>query len=436
MKKIWIRRGLPMMLCCFLLAAVTVPGVSASGAGAAPVVSYGLQVLSAATDMAVSAPQGNEIVFSADQFARALNLSKVTSVTVCTLPPVTDGELLLGSTRIAAGQTVSAANLPYMTFTPSAEDMTHSFFTFTVNGGNIPMVCNLYLLSRINYTPTVSMASGLSLNVSTYAGLSAYGTLSAYDPDGDVTVFEIVSYPKNGSVRLTDRQTGSYVYTPEKGYVGSDSFSYVARDRYGNYSASATVKLRISASGTSVTYADMQDSPAYNAALTLTEKGIMSGRQVGNLYYFDPEEQVSRVEFLVMAMNAAGIREVPNAESTEFADDADIPSTMKGYVATAYSLGYVSGTNVGGKLCFLPNEEITRAQAAVMVSSILGLSEVAVTPTFADSSEIPVWARDAVYSLYTEGLMECTDGAFAPTAKITRAQTARLLAFMLEFEGK
>ena len=444
MKKIWIRRGVPMMLCCFLLAAVTVPGVSAAGAGAAPVVSaagagaapvvsYGLQVLSAATDMAVSAPQGNEIVFSADQFARALNLSKVTSVTVCTLPPVTDGELLLGSTRIAAGQTVSAANLPYMTFTSSAEDITHSSFTFTVNGGNIPMVCNLYLLSQINYTPTVSMASGLSLNVSTYAGLSAYGTLSAYDPDGDVTVFEIVSYPKNGSVRLTDRQMGSYVYTPEKGYVGSDSFSYVARDRYGNYSASATVKLRISASGTSVTYADMQDSPAYNAALTLTEKGIMSGRQVGNLYYFDPKEQVSRAEFLVMAMNAAGIREVPNAESTEFSDDADIPSTMKGYVSTAYSLGYVSGTNVGGKLCFLPGESITRAEAAVIVGNLVGISDVAVTPTFADASEIPVWAKDAIYSLNAVGILTPDAGEISPTEQLTREQAARILAAVLAY---
>ena len=78
-------------------------------------VSYGLQVLSAATDMAISAPVGNEIVFSAEDFARALNLSKINYVTVKTLPDVTAGELLLGSTRVAAGQTISAAILIILT---------------------------------------------------------------------------------------------------------------------------------------------------------------------------------------------------------------------------------------------------------------------------------------------------------------------------------
>ncbi|MBQ9131257.1 MAG: S-layer homology domain-containing protein [Clostridia bacterium] len=435
MKRIWIRRVLPMVACCLLLALATVPMVYAGASGQPPVVSYGLQVLSAKTDMAMSAPVGNDIVFSEDAFARALNLSKVTSITIRSLPAVTEGELLLGSTRIAQGQTVSAANLPYMSFEPASADVAVASFTFVANEGSIPMVCRMYQLSSPNYTPTVSMASGLSLNVSTYKDLRAYGTLSAYDPDGDTPVFEIVSYPKNGSVRLEDATLGTYVYTPEKGFVGSDAFSYVARDRYGNYSASATVKLKVAPSGTSVTYADMQDSTAYNAALALTESGIMSGKQVGNTYYFYPNEGVRRVEFLVMAMHAAGITEVPKAQQTVFADDADIPENMKGYVAAAYTLGYVNGTNVEGELCFLPNEEITRAQAAVILGNIVGISDVAVTPTFADASEIPVWAKDAIYSLNAVGIMTAMDGNISPTAKLTREQTALLLAAVMAYDG-
>lgn len=400
-----------------------------------PVVSYGLGVLSARTDMAVSAPVGNEIVFSEDAFARALNLSKVNYVTVKSLPANTDGELLLGSTRIAVGQTVSAQNLPYMTFAAATDEVTHSYFTFTVNGGATPMVCNLYLLDKTNYTPTVSMASDLSLSVSTYKGLSAYGTLSAYDPDGDELTFEIVSYPQNGTLTLTDRSLGSYVYSPNESYVGNDSFTYVARDKYGNYSASATVELKVELSGTSVTYVDMEGEKSYCAALALTKAGVMSGTQVGKQYYFYPEQSVSRIDFLVMAMHAAGISEVPDAATTVFADDKEIPDSMKGYVAAAYEMGYVSGSLADGILCFRPHETITRAQAAVILSNIIGLRDVAVTPTFADTSEIPVWAADAIYSLHSVGIMNGDQGYITPTQKITRAQTAQMLAAVMEYVG-
>lgn len=398
-----------------------------------PVVSYGVNVFAAMTDMAVSAPVGNEIVFSADAFARALNLSEVRYVTVKSVPAVTEGELLLGSTRVVAGQTVSAQNLPYMTFQAATDDISHASFTFTANGSPTAVVCNMYLMEEINYTPTVSMASGLSLNVSTYKGMSAYGTLSAYDPDGDGLLFEIVAYPENGSVKLTDRQLGTYVYTPNDGYVGSDSLTYVARDKYGNYSAAATVHFRIEMSGTSITYADMEDSPAYRAALALTEAGVMSGTQVGNQSYFYPGQGVSRAEFLVMAMHAVGITDVPDCKATVFDDDADIPESMKGYVAAAHELGYISGSLQNGRLCFLPNEEITRAQAAVILGNLVELSDVAVTPTFADNSEIPVWAQDAIYSLSAAGIMNSDQGYISPTATLTRAQTAQMLAAVMEY---
>ena len=415
-------------------ACIAVGGVTASAETVEiPVVSYGVNVLAAATDMAVSAPVGNEVVFSADVFARGMNLSAVDYITVKSIPDTAAGELLLGSTRVVAGQTVSAANLSYMTFLSATEEPTVASFSFTANGGATAMVCHVYLIDEINYTPTVSMASGLSLNLSTHKDMKLYGTLSAYDPDGDGLIFEVVSYPENGSLRVTDRTAGSYVYTPSSGYVGTDSFTYVARDKYGNYSAAATVNLKVTLSGTSVTYADMENSRAHNAALTLTEAGVMSGTQVGNRYYFYPEQTVSRVEFLVMAMNAAGITEVPDCTATVFADDAEIHSTMKGYVAAAYEMKYISGTLSDGKLCFLPNEEITRAQAAVMLSNIVGLCDVPVTPTFADTSEIPVWATEAIYSLGAAGIMTGQGGYITPMAKITREQTAQMLAAAMAY---
>ena len=397
-----------------------------------PVISHGVTVLSSRMDMAVSAPRGNEVVFSQDVFERGLNLSCINYITLRDLPSAESGELLLGSTKISSGQKISAENLSHMVFLAANDDVASASFTFEANGNAIKHTCRVHLLSDKNYTPTLSMAPKLSLCVSTYRDMNAYGTLSAYDPDGDDVIFEIVSYPKKGAV-VCDSDTGSYVYVPESGYVGADHFSYVARDEYGNYSACKTVDLKVEAPGTSVTYADMADSHYHNAALALTAAGVMSGTQMGNRYYFYPEKTVTRAEFLVMAMHAAGITDVPDCSATAFADDVDIPTTLKGYVATAYSLGYVSGTNMSGKLCFLPNEEITRAEASVIVGNIIGKCEVSVLPVFADHSTIPVWASDAIYSLHSVGILTASDGYIDPVSKITREESAGMLAATMEY---
>ena len=432
MKGIWKKRVLPVLLSLMILCGVGIP-VSAAEGGELPVISYGLSVLSARTDVAFSAMVGNDVTFSEDGFARGLNLSKVRYITVASVPPITDGELLMGSSKIVAGQTVTAEQFINMTFHPATESVMRTGFTFTANGGATPVFCTLYLLDEVNYTPTVSMASGLSLEVQTYKGVAAYGSLSAYDPDGDDLIFEIVSYPQNGTLKLTDASRGAYVYRPNSNYIGSDSFTYVARDRYGNYSASATVSLTVDYSGTSVTYADMENSAACSAALKMTEEGLMSGVQIGNQYYFYPDREVSRVEFLVMAMNAAGIREVPECAVTPFADDEEIPEAMKGYVAAAYSLGVISGSESDGVMKFMPNESLTRAQAAVMLENLLDLEAAPALAVFADHSEIPVWAADAMYSLNAVGIMTSTDGYIAPDSAVTRGQTAQLLKAVMAY---
>ena len=426
------KRILSLLLTCVITGCLWLP-CAAEGEGAA-VVSHGLAVLSARTDVAVSAMVGNDVVFSEDVFARGLNLSRVEYITVVSLPSITDGELLMGSVKLVEGQTVTASAMKDMVFRPAVESEMRAGFQFTANGSATPMICTVYLLDEVNYTPTVSMASGLSLNVQTHKGLSAYGTLSAYDPDGDELIFEIVSYPKNGTLQLTDVNRGSYVYRPNESYVGRDSFTYVARDRYGNYSASATVSLTVDYSGTSITYADMEASKSYNAAITVTEKGIMSGELVGASYYFYPNETVSRVEFLVMAMNAAGIREVPDCIATSFADDGDIPQTMKGYVAVAHSMGIISGSvNENGETCFLPNEPLTRAHAAVILKNLLEPEEKPTLSVFEDHSSIPVWAADAIYTLNAAGILTSWDGCIDPASAVSRAQTAEMLAAVMSY---
>ena len=402
--------------------------------GAQSVLSPGVQILSAETEMAVWGLRGNDVTFEAEDFARNLNLSKIDYIKVISIPTAAEGELLMGSVRVTAEQIISGENLAHLCFSAADDSITKASFVFSANGSATAITCNVHLLNGENYAPTVSMASSATLEMITYRDREANGRLSAYDPDGDALVFEIVKAPANGSVLLNDRAEGTYVYAPRSGFVGNDEFSYVARDIYGNYSAATTVKFHVMTSGTSVTYVDMADSKAANAALALTEAGVMSGVQIGNQHFFYPERTVTRAELLVMAMHAAGISDVPAGSVTGFDDDADIAPAMKGYVSAAYTMGYISGTLKDGKLCFLPNEEINRAEAAVMICAILGEESSGVVPTFADGAEIPVWAKESVYTLNILGVMDATDGYISPTSSLTREEAALILQAVMRLQ--
>ena len=432
MKKTTKRKHVSTFLCICLVISVLLCSCSGQSNDTTPpdaqsVLSHGVQVLSASTEMAVWGPRGNDVTFEAEDFSRNLNLSTIDYIKVVSIPSATEGELLMGSVRVTAGQVISGENIAHLCFSAADETVTRASFGFSANGNATTVTCNIHLLDGTNYAPTVSMASSATLQMSTYRDREVHGRLSAYDPDGDALVFEIVKFPENGSILLTDRGEGTYVYAPFSGFTGSDAFSYVARDVYGNYSTATTVKLQVMTAGTSITYVDMADSKAANAALAMTEAGIMSGAQIGNQYFFYPERTVTRAELLVMAMTAAGITDVPTCEKTGFDDDADITPAMKGYVSAAYTMGYISGSLKEGKLCFLPNEEITRAEAAVMICAILGEESSGVIPTFADDAEIPVWAEESLYTLNILGVMDATDGYISPASLLTREQAALVL---------
>lgn len=397
----------------------------AQSAGSNKALSPAIDCIAEQTYMAKSTLAGSSLKFSADDFARAVNLSHVESITVTSLPPISDGELRVGSSVLTSPQTLSAASVSLMTYHPSS-NITTSQFKFKVNDSPYELCCKLYVLDSQNYAPTLSNAPVTALEVSTHENVTYYGTLSCYDPDGDETFVEIVSYPEKGILVLEDKALGTYRYIPYEGSTGEDSFCYIAGDKYGNYSASATVSLTIKERGTSVNYVDLQNSRYHSAALCMTEQGIMSGTQVGASTYFYPDKALSRAEFVVMAMKALGIKSLPSA-STVFADDADIDSEMKRYVASAYDLGYIKGSEIDGKLCFNPNSEISRAEAAVILASMLDAATPTVTPVFSDSDSIPSWARASVYSLSALGVLSAKDSEISANAVVSRGDAALML---------
>ena len=162
----------------------------------------------------------------------------------------------------------------------------------------------------------------------------------------------------------------------------------------------------------------------------------MSGTQVGSATYFYPEQTVSRGDFLVMAMKAAGILNVSDADKTVFCDDGDIAPHLKGYVATAYELGYIKGTYRDGELCFLPDAPITRAEAAVIVCNIIDVATPTIAPTFRDAEDIPAFAASAVSALNYMGVLRTDNGNISAQDQLTRGEAAQLLTLVTRSENK
>lgn len=255
-----------------------------------------------------------------------------------------------------------------------------------------------------------------NLEFETYRGVSFGGTLAAVDPDGRVLTFEITTQPVKGTIALGDN--GKFVYTPDDGKRGRDYFGYKAIDADGNSSQEATVIIRL-LKNKSVSYADMDGSASYCAAVKLAECGAFIGSQLGGEYYFEPEASVSRGEFLAMCMTATGTELLSGVVSTGFTDDDDIPEWQKAYIASAVRDGIAKGKDGDGGLVFDSGAAITRAEAAVFIDRTLRLNDVSYIDVGGD---VPAWAAQAAANIEACGIGTVTGGG-----TLTRAEAADLL---------
>ena len=391
-------------------------------------VSPALMVIAQKSAMAKAVLRGEEIGFEAEDFERALNVSSVTSITVTELPERTDGILYLGGSEVAVGQTVTRSNIPYLTFVFASEEITSSTFRFSTNLGAYDIACSVYSLAYENRSPVVSSVSEEIVSVGTYKDVSVYGILDAYDPDGDALRYEIVNYPQNGLLVLTDQSNGAYRYKPTNGFSGEDGFRYVAVDRYGNYSASVWVSVKVSPSKSALVYEDLDESKAHVAAIAMTECGVMASSELDGNYYFNPTTELTRAEFLVMAMKTMGIQVNAGAQETVFADNTEIPSEYRGYVNVAQKMGYVCGRlNSDNQLVFCPNDAITRYEAAAMLYQMCEVGLPVISPVLVDSNTVPSWAKEAVYAMTAAGILDGKSGYIAADSPVTREQAAQML---------
>ncbi len=387
-----------------------------------PVLSSAVSVIAKGEPLIKSAKPGEEISFSAADFQTALGIQGLVSITVTRLPSSETGVLRLSNMRVSAGQTIKAENIAYLRFTPADPLTKEASFYFTCDGfaGDAELCARLVFCTEENQAPTSGDATA---SVVTHAGISLYGNMEGKDADGDRISFHISAYPKNGTLRVTDKENGAFVYTPYSGFTGKDSFTYLVRDEKGAYSKSQSVSVTVKKCDSSLVLSDMSGSSAHNAAHVMCQNGVMEPEMWNGVASFLPDRMVTREEFVLCLLRAKGDAILPYT-ATSFEDDAEVGEDLRGAVATAFVKGYVNGSLTESGLYFRPTDAVTAYEAAVMICRAYDIALPDSVEAGAGFDEVPVWAAPAVSQLEKMGIPVLSGGG---NRALSRADVAAML---------
>ena len=154
----------------------------------------------------------------------------------------TDGDRLnIGSVTQPRNGKVTINSDRTVTYTPNKDFSGIDTFTYTVidgKGGKSVGTVTVQVIAP-NSAPTANNDTAYT-RINTAVKINVLA--NDKDPDGDALTVEITLKPKNGSARVnTDN---SVTYTPNKGFYGTDSFTYTVQDGKGG-KATAVVTITV-----------------------------------------------------------------------------------------------------------------------------------------------------------------------------------------------
>ena len=134
-------------------------------------------------------------------------------------------------------------------------------------------------------------------------------------------------------------------------------------------------------------FSDIDDHWAKDYILDAADKNIISGYPDGT---FLPDKPVTRAEFTKMVNNALG----NTAASSISFKDVPAAEWYHGEISKAVAAGYAGGYDTGD---FLPNNNISRQEAAVMLSRIVPTYNYSASLTsYGDKASVSDWAESSL----------------------------------------
>ena len=157
------------------------------------------------------------------------------------------------------GQITFDAASGIFTYTPNQDVIGIDSFTYKVNDGSLDS--NTAVVT-ITINPVNSVPAAKDQLASTNEDTPVNGTLQASDSDSPVLTYSIVTNGSHGTAVITDNIVGTFTYTPDPNYNGSDGFTFKANDGV-NDSNIATVTISI---------LPVNDAPVANDGVFTTEE--------------------------------------------------------------------------------------------------------------------------------------------------------------------
>ena len=266
--------------------------------------------------------------------------------------------------------------------------------------------------------------------------------------DKDLSYITFTSLPSAAAGRLYQDyngfRTGTQVNTGTRYYVSGspsiDQLSFVPRGRYsgrvtvgytatdtGGKSTSGLLTFNITNTGSSSYFSDLgYHAWAAPAVDYLYQNGVTKGVTPNT---FGPEQRILRCDFVLMLCRAFGFGETGGYSF----DDVPTNAYYAGAVAAAKQRGIVNGDGRN----FMPNSELTRQDAMVMIYNAMKAAgwnmsaSTSILGRFPDGTAVASYARDAVSALVQMGAVNGDNGMLYPYNPITRAEAAVILHFVM-----
>ena len=336
---------------------------------------------------AAEVESGQMYCFSAEDFSENPSLAGI----CITELPRGQGALTLGSRILQPGDILTAEQVRQMTFSTvrSERDSTVQVGYLPICDTQVqePAVLTISIRGREDKAPVAEDSA-----METYKNLPNTGKLKVSDPEGQTMTFTVTRQPRRGTVEIGS--DGSFTYTPKKNKVGIDSFVYTATDPAGKVSREATVTVTILKPSEAAQYQDTLGKDCRFAAEWMKHTGIFVGESLGEQHCFGPEKEVTRGEFVTMAVKALEI--APEEELVYTGYEDEIPQWLQPYLAAAVRSGLTAGLE--NQEVFGADRPITCAEAAGMLRNALDLEAETV---FAQVTDSPMTRGEAAQLLYS-----------------------------------
>ncbi|MBR5518014.1 MAG: S-layer homology domain-containing protein, partial [Clostridia bacterium] len=151
---------------------------------------------------------------------------------------------------------------------------------------------------------------------------------------------------------------------------------------------------------------------------SLYKAGIVTGDAEG----LRLKDSISRAEFVTLVVRTLGLETVDYNNTFLDVDSADWHAP---YIATAYSMGLVGGSDG----MFRPDDTITREEMCKIIACATDAEFELKQSDFKDIDSISPWALEYVNKVYSLGIVNgMDDGTFAPKNNALREQAFIILA--------